>query len=101
MPVHLLYHGNQSGPDIMGRSRSAALTSDQQSEEAVGEAFEKAVNAGTDAALIEFIRTSKSGSRYDQMAVDKLQSYKTVRNNTLIPWAISQVYVVASPESAR
>ena len=49
-------------------------------------AFEKAVKAGTDEALIKFIKQSNTGSRYEQMAVDKLKSYRRVPGNTLVPW---------------
>jgi hypothetical protein len=77
------------------------LTSGQKSE-ADRVAFEKAVNAGTDAALIEFMQTSKTGS-YDEMALVKLKSYKSVPNKKLIPWVIiPSVYTgaqeIGSPE---
>lgn len=62
------------------------LTSGRKSD-AESVAFEKAVKARTDAALIEFIKCWKSDSSYDQMAIDKLKSYKRVPNNTVIPWA--------------
>jgi len=77
---------------FLGRHRSSQYTEDakarieQRKREAQKEAFERAVAAGTDDALIEYIKTSKTED-YDKMAVDKLKTYATVPNETLLPWS--------------